>query len=119
VRLLGLAERSPDRLVLTRGVKPDGATVINEPAQIERLDGVMSVYVEGGAGAAASFLAADLVDELHLYRAPILIGDGLRGLGTLGLESLTQAHGRWARLHGCQLGSDEFTAYLRTRNPGA
>jgi diaminohydroxyphosphoribosylaminopyrimidine deaminase/5-amino-6-(5-phosphoribosylamino)uracil reductase len=115
VRLTGLETRSPQRLVLTRGVKPDGVTIVNEPAQIAGLDGVLSLYVEGGAGAAASFLAADLVDELHLYRAPILIGDGRPALGPLGLETLAEAHGRWALARACQLGSDTFTAYLRTR----
>lgn len=116
VRLAGLADRSPERLVLTRGVKPEGARVINEPAGIADLPGIMSVYVEGGAGAAAAFLEADIVDEIHLYRAPILIGDGQRALGPLGLGALPDAHGRWQRLQSCQLGSDEFTAYQRTRH---
>ena len=118
VRLRGLEERSPQRLVLTRGVKPDGVTVVNEPADIADLDGVLSVYVEGGAGAASAFLETDLVDELHLYRAPIVIGDGLRALGSLGLDGpdgLEHAHGRWRRSYCCQLGSDSFTAYQRVR----
>lgn len=118
VRLPGLEQRSPRRLVLTRGVQPDGASVINEPGAIADLDSVLSLYVEGGAGAAAAFLEADLVDELHLYRAPVLIGDGQRALGPLGLEGtedLANAHGRWRRGPSCQLGSDVFTAYQRTR----
>lgn len=118
VRLPGLGERSPRRLVLTRGVQPDGVTVINEPAAIADLEGALSLYVEGGAGAAAAFLSADLVDELHLYRAPVMIGDGLRALGSLGLggaEGLESAHGRWQRGMSCRLGSDMFTAYQRIR----
>ena len=118
VRLPGLEERSPQRLVLTRGVQPEGTTVINEPADIAALEGVLTVYVEGGAGAASAFLEADLVDELHLYRAPIVIGDGLRAIGPLGLEGpegLEAAHGRWQRGFSCQLGSDSFTAYQRIR----
>jgi len=118
VRLPGLEQRSPRRLVLTRGVQPDGASVINEPGAIADLDGVLSLYVEGGAGAAAAFLEADLVDELHLYRAPVLIGDGQRAIGSLGLEGddgLESAHDRWRRGPSCQLGSDLFTAYQRTR----
>ena len=74
------------------------------------------LYVEGGSETAASFLKADLVDELHLYRAPILIGDGLRGIGGLELADLASAHDRWTLTERRQLGSDEFTAYLRTRN---
>ena len=41
------------------------------------------------------------------------IGGGLSALGDIGLESLAQAHGRWRLAERRQLGSDEFTAYLR------
>jgi len=116
VRLPGLDNRSPQRVLLTRGVAPDDVRVINTPDQITELDGVQYLYVEGGAQTAASFLKADLVDQLHLYQAPILIGDGLRGLGELDLRSLDQAHGRWHRTEQRQLGSDQFTAYLRDRD---
>lgn len=116
VRLPGLEERSPARVLLTRGVAPDGVKVINRPEDISGIEGAQYLYVEGGAETAASFLKADLVDELHIYRAPILIGDGLRGLGALDLASLDDAHGRWKLAERRQLGSDEFTAYLRTRN---
>ena len=115
VRLPGLEDRSPMRVLLTRGVQPDGITVINQPEQIAALDGVQYLYVEGGGETAASFLKADLVDQIHLYRAPIVIGDGMRSLGAIGLTDLAQAHGRWQLAARRQLGSDEFTAYLRTR----
>jgi diaminohydroxyphosphoribosylaminopyrimidine deaminase/5-amino-6-(5-phosphoribosylamino)uracil reductase len=117
VRLPGLEMRSPDRVLLTRGVAPDDVRVINQPEQIADLEGVQYLYVEGGAETAASFLKADLIDTLHLYRAPIVIGDGLRALGSLELEALTQAHDRWTLVKRRQLGSDEFTAYQRTRVP--
>lgn len=117
VRLPGLETRSPQRLVLTRGTAPDGVTALPSPQAIAALDGVLHLYVEGGAETAAAFLAADLVDALHLYTAPILIGgDGRRSLGALGLASLADAHGRWCLSERRQLGSDTFTAYLRTRN---
>ncbi|MEM7702801.1 MAG: bifunctional diaminohydroxyphosphoribosylaminopyrimidine deaminase/5-amino-6-(5-phosphoribosylamino)uracil reductase RibD [Pseudomonadota bacterium] len=116
VRLPGLERRSPDRVILTRGVQPDGARVINTPEQIAHLEGVLYLYIEGGAATAASFLKADLVDELHLYQAPILIGgDGLSSLGALSLTDLADAHGRWTLSETRSLGSDRFTAYLRTR----
>ncbi len=114
VRLPGIETRSPKRFVLTRGVQPEGASVINTPAQINALKDIQYLYVEGGAGAAASFLAEDLVDELHLYRAPIVIGDGLRALGPLGLTDLSSAHGRWKRSEHRMLGSDTFEAYQRS-----
>lgn len=114
VRLPGLEERSPDRILLTRGIVPPGVQVINEPSQIAKLDGVQTLYVEGGAKAAASFLKEDLVDELHVYTAPIVIGKGQNALGDLGLEKLAHAHDRWALAETRQLGSDSFAAYVRT-----
>jgi diaminohydroxyphosphoribosylaminopyrimidine deaminase/5-amino-6-(5-phosphoribosylamino)uracil reductase len=115
VRLPGLEDRSPQRVLLSRGVAPDGVKVINDPTRISQLEGVQYLYVEGGAETAAAFLAADLVDRLEIYRAPIVIGDGLRAIGKLGLSELPAAHGRWALAERRQLGIDEFTAYRRTR----
>jgi diaminohydroxyphosphoribosylaminopyrimidine deaminase/5-amino-6-(5-phosphoribosylamino)uracil reductase len=116
VRLPGLESRSPQRVVLTRGSAPAGATALASPQAIAGLDGVQYLYVEGGAETAAAFLAADMVDALHLYTAPILIGEGRRALGALGLASLAAAHDRWQLAERRQLGSDQFSAYWRTRN---
>ena len=115
VRLEGLEDRSPRRILLTRGIPPDGVKIINAPEHIAQLDGVQYLYVEGGAGAAASFLAADLVDRREIYRAPIIIGKGMPALGDIGLASLAEAHGRWQLADTRQLGSDSYTAYRRTR----
>lgn len=115
VRLPGLEPRSPQRLVLTRGVAPADAKVINTPDQIAGLADVQYLYVEGGSGAAAAFLARDLVDRIDLYRAPIVIGGGLPALGDIGLENLAGAHGRWSLAERRQLGSDSYEAYERLR----
>ena len=103
------------RILLSQGVAPDGVSVINAPGSIADLEDVQYLYVEGGAHTSASFLAADLVDRIDLYRAPIVIGDGLRAVGGLGLTDLARAHGRWQPTEQAQLGSDMFTAYRRTR----
>ena len=115
VRLPGLEARSPARVVLTRGEAPEGITALPAPEAMAGLGGVQYLYVEGGAETAAAFLAADLVDELHLYTAPIVIGDGKHALGGLGLAGLAAAHNRWQLAERRQLGSDSFAAYLRTR----
>ncbi|QUL36742.1 bifunctional diaminohydroxyphosphoribosylaminopyrimidine deaminase/5-amino-6-(5-phosphoribosylamino)uracil reductase RibD [Erythrobacter sp. JK5] len=115
VRLPGLEQRSPDRLLLTRGVKPEGVSIINRPDQIGELGAVHYLYVEGGAQTAASFLREDLVDELHIYTAPIVIGAGMRAIAEIGLADLANAHGRWEKREARQLGSDAFSAYLRVR----
>lgn len=115
VRLPGMGQRSPQRLLLTRGEAPSGWTAIGSPESLDSLAGVDSVLVEGGAGAASAFLAADRVDRLLLYRAPILIGGGRPALGDLGLTDLASAHGRWRRTDSRPLGSDQLDVYERTR----
>ena len=62
--------------------------------------------IEGGAETAAAFLRADLVDRLLLYRAPILIGSGLAGIGDIGLTDLADAHGRWRQTEERRFGPD-------------
>lgn len=115
VRLPGLADRSPMRALLTGGDAPEGWARIAEPGAIHALDGINDLMVEGGARTAAAFVAADLVDRLLIYRAPILIGGGKAGLADIGLDSLAAAHGRWRRIATRPLGSDLREDYVRSR----
>jgi diaminohydroxyphosphoribosylaminopyrimidine deaminase / 5-amino-6-(5-phosphoribosylamino)uracil reductase len=81
------------------------------PALLEELGRrrMTNVLVEGGAAALGSFHDAGLIDELHVYVAPKVIGgkDALAPVGGLGLETvdggrpLTSA--RWE-----QIGSDLY-----------
>ena len=116
VRLPGLEARAPLRVLLSsRGAASPPERVIAAPADIAGLPGD-HLLVEGGAGATAAFLAADLVDRLLLYRAPILIGDGLRAVGGLDMTTLTEAHGRWMTVDTRRLGSDRLEVYERRRD---
>ena len=115
VRVEGLGERSPRRALLTSGEAPEGWTRLGAPEAIAGLQDVNELLVEGGAGAAAAFLAADLIDRLLVYRAPILIGDGKAAVGEIGLDSLAGAHGRWRRTEIRPLGSDLREVYERIR----
>ena len=112
VRLAGLADRAPQRVVLTRGQAPEGWTGIAASEEIEQLSGNY-LLVEGGTQTAAAFLAAELVDRLILYRAPILIGDGRPALGDIGLAELADAHGQWQLADTRMLGSDRLEVYER------
>jgi diaminohydroxyphosphoribosylaminopyrimidine deaminase/5-amino-6-(5-phosphoribosylamino)uracil reductase len=116
VRLPGLEERSPRRLLLSRGPAPEGWSAIADPEDIATLDRVDHLMIEGGAETAAAFLRADLVDRLLLYRAPILIGSGLAGIGDIGLTDLADAHGRWHQTEERQFGPDRLEVYARTRS---
>ncbi|MEJ7926050.1 bifunctional diaminohydroxyphosphoribosylaminopyrimidine deaminase/5-amino-6-(5-phosphoribosylamino)uracil reductase RibD [Sphingobium sp. AN641] len=111
VRLAGLEARSPRRLALTGGDLPDGWGRISAPQDISTLDRVDHLLVEGGADTAAAFLRAGLVDRLLLYRAPILIGAGLGGIGDIGLADLADAHGRWRLVDERRLGEDRLEVY--------
>lgn len=114
VRLPGLEGRSPERWVMT-SQSVEGARTIASPDLIGKMPDVQYLYVEGGAQTAAAFLAADLVDRLELYRAPVVIGGGRPPVADIGLTGLAEAHGRWNMVERRQLGSDAFTAYERTR----
>ncbi|WP_230482865.1 bifunctional diaminohydroxyphosphoribosylaminopyrimidine deaminase/5-amino-6-(5-phosphoribosylamino)uracil reductase RibD [Sphingomonas sp. Leaf21] len=112
VRLPGLERRSPRRILLSRTAEPDWETIAS-PVAIADLAGVDRLMVEGGAKTASAFLAADLVDRLLLYRAPLLIGEGRAALGDIGLTRLADAHGRWTRTDSRMLGSDRLEVYER------
>ena len=81
---------------------------------------VQYLFVEGGGGAAAAFLAADCVDSLAVYRAPVIIGGGRPGVGDIGLEALADAHGRWRLVDARTLGNDRLELYERVPcSPGS
>lgn len=70
------ADRLGDRLAGTAEVVSLGADLALS-ALLDDLGarGIHRLMVEGGTGMHTGFLAADLVDELHLAIAPILVGD--------------------------------------------
>ncbi len=101
----------------TRGRR--GARAIAVPARGRHLDlrraldvlgeeGLTHLLVEGGGGLAAALLRAGLVDEIHWFVAPLLVGsDGLPALADLGVDALTDA----LRLPGAEvrrIGSDLY-----------
>jgi len=75
--------------------------------------GLEAVLVEGGGQVAASFLAADLVDALEWFRAPIVLGgEGRPSVGALLLDELARAP-RFRRLSVEPLGDDLWERYER------
>lgn len=86
-----------------RELQRRGARVLEVPGRPGALDlrralarlareGLTEILVEGGGGLAAALLRARLVDELHWFSAPRLMGgDGREALGALGLRSLAAA----------------------------
>jgi diaminohydroxyphosphoribosylaminopyrimidine deaminase/5-amino-6-(5-phosphoribosylamino)uracil reductase len=116
VRLPGLEERAPRRALLTRGDAGEGWTALSSPAAVNSLHDVNDLLVEGGSATASAFLAADLVDRMLIYRAPILIGEGRQSVGHVGLAGLADAHGRWRLAETRMLGIDRLEVYERVRD---
>jgi diaminohydroxyphosphoribosylaminopyrimidine deaminase/5-amino-6-(5-phosphoribosylamino)uracil reductase len=116
VRLPGLEDRSPRRALLTRGEPVAGWTKLSSPEGVFELADVNDLLVEGGSSTASAFLAADLVDRLLVYRAPILIGEGKSSVGYIGLANLAEAHRRWRLVEEMRLGVDRLEVYERERD---
>jgi diaminohydroxyphosphoribosylaminopyrimidine deaminase/5-amino-6-(5-phosphoribosylamino)uracil reductase len=123
VRLPGLENRSPQPIILSSSTaisSVPNARVVAAPdigfflASLAG-EGMLHVLLEGGAATAGRFLAADVVDEIHLYRAPILMGQGRHMSSALGRQKLDAAHGLWKVSDSRSLGVDQLTVYLRTR----
>jgi len=83
-------ERAGARVLAVRTV----AGRVRAASALARLarEGLTSVLVEGGGALAASLLEAGLVDELHWFASPRLLGgDGIAALGPLGVDRLVGA----------------------------
>jgi len=113
VRLPGLETWSPRRALLTSGEAVAGWEILKSPQDVYRLHDVNDLLVEGGSATATAFLAADLVDRILIYRAPILVGEGKQSLGYIGLDAIADAHGRWRASDGARLGIDRLEVYER------
>jgi diaminohydroxyphosphoribosylaminopyrimidine deaminase/5-amino-6-(5-phosphoribosylamino)uracil reductase len=109
VRLPGLADRSPQKLLLTRLDAPPGWTAIGRPEAIFALE-AQYLLVEGGAEVAAAFLARGLVDRLLLYRSPTEFGDGIRAFRKPGPAGVPEG---WRLVDRRRLGSDTLEVYHR------
>jgi len=67
--------------------------------------GMRQIVVEGGATVLAEFFRAGLVDEIHHYLAPVLLGAGPSVVGDFGVANISQAP-RWRRQEFLDLAPD-------------
>ena len=93
-----------------------GRAGVDPAAVLEALGrmSVRSLLVEGGARVAGSFLAADLVDRLVVYRAPKVVGRGSPGIEGWAAPRLQDAR-RFARRSVEAVGPDLVCVYDRRR----
>ncbi|NUT39857.1 MAG: bifunctional diaminohydroxyphosphoribosylaminopyrimidine deaminase/5-amino-6-(5-phosphoribosylamino)uracil reductase RibD, partial [Thermoactinospora sp.] len=86
------------------GARPD-ADLVRLPRTEHGLDlhallkelagrGVVSVFLEGGATLAGSFLRDGLIDRVVAYLAPAFLGEGRAAVGRAGVGTIAEAH-RW------------------------
>ncbi|MHB1064175.1 MAG: bifunctional diaminohydroxyphosphoribosylaminopyrimidine deaminase/5-amino-6-(5-phosphoribosylamino)uracil reductase RibD [Georgenia sp.] len=69
--------------------------------------GMRHVLLEGGPTLLTAALRTGLVDELHAYVAPVLLGGGPTAVGDLGVTTIADAP-RWRTVHTERLGDDLF-----------
>jgi diaminohydroxyphosphoribosylaminopyrimidine deaminase/5-amino-6-(5-phosphoribosylamino)uracil reductase len=102
-----------------RALEAAGARVLELAYEGDQLDlrralrrlgqeGLTEILVEGGGRLAAGLLRRSLVDELHWFTAPLVIGeDGRASMGALGARALADAP-RLARVVLRRLGNDAY-----------
>ena len=125
----GLARHQPLRVVVghralpaaARLHGPGGALVVEQThdvgAVLERLGAreVRTVLIEGGPTLLSAALRAGLVDELHAYVAPVLLGAGTPAVADLGVGTLAAAP-RWRTVAVERL-DDDVHLVLRPAGP--
>jgi diaminohydroxyphosphoribosylaminopyrimidine deaminase/5-amino-6-(5-phosphoribosylamino)uracil reductase len=77
---------------------------------------VRTVVVEGGGTITTAFLRAGLVDELHAYIAPALLGSGTAAVGDLGIATMGGAL-RGRDVTATALGVDTLVTAFLQRGP--
>jgi diaminohydroxyphosphoribosylaminopyrimidine deaminase/5-amino-6-(5-phosphoribosylamino)uracil reductase len=76
-------------------------------------EGFTRVLVEGGAEVAASLVSTELLDEVVLFRAPVVVGpDGVRALGGYALSAIERSP-RYRQIETAIVGEDQMRRYLR------
>jgi diaminohydroxyphosphoribosylaminopyrimidine deaminase/5-amino-6-(5-phosphoribosylamino)uracil reductase len=69
----------------------DGTVSPHDLVQRAHAFGFRSLLVEGGSRLATSFLRSRLVDKVIMFTAPILVGDGVSALGSIGVGKMADA----------------------------
>ena len=69
-----------------------GRPRLDDLMEILHKRGVVTAMVEGGGEVLGAFLDADLIDEVWLFIAPILIGGGQPAFAGIGADRLSDIH---------------------------
>ncbi len=116
---------SPDAPVdNVKGIAEAGAEVMEIAARSNGLDltvvletlsemGLTRVFAEGGAKVAANLVSQDLLDEVVIIRAPVVVGpDGVRALDGMAMSAVERSP-RYRQVDALMVGEDQMRTYLR------
>ena len=112
---------TPHRIVMgEREVTATGFTHVqsrelDELIHLLNEEGINHALVEAGGTFLSSLLQRDLIDELIIYQAPKLLGDGKKWVADLGISTLADAI-HWESLGMYQIGSDVKMHFRRVRD---
>ncbi|MEZ5670036.1 MAG: bifunctional diaminohydroxyphosphoribosylaminopyrimidine deaminase/5-amino-6-(5-phosphoribosylamino)uracil reductase RibD [Alphaproteobacteria bacterium] len=111
-----LAALEGDGVVVMRSAAgPDGRVDPGAALRLLAERGITRLLIEGGGTLVAALLRADLVDELHCHRAPIVIGaEGRPAFGGLDLAGLAAAP-RFVAAESAAAGDDRLEVFRRRR----
>ncbi len=93
----------------------DGSGGVNLEAALKQLGeiGITRLLVEGGSRVASSLVALDAVDEVVLFRAPVVVGaDGVRALDGYALSAIERSP-RYRQIDAAIVGDDVMRRYQR------
>jgi diaminohydroxyphosphoribosylaminopyrimidine deaminase/5-amino-6-(5-phosphoribosylamino)uracil reductase len=98
--------------MITVDVAPGGIDM-KQALQALAKEGHSRVLAEGGAEVASSLVNADLVDEVVIFRAPVVVGpNGVRALGGTALSAIERSP-RYRLVETAAVGPDVMRTYLR------
>lgn len=101
-----------------------GARIIQVPSTGGKVDiaealsalaheGFTRILAEGGSEVAGSLVAADLLDEVVIFHAPVVVGaDGVRAIAGSALSAVERSP-RYRQTEVARIGDDEMRRYLR------
>jgi diaminohydroxyphosphoribosylaminopyrimidine deaminase/5-amino-6-(5-phosphoribosylamino)uracil reductase len=109
-RVEGLVAAGAEAVAVTIG---PGGLNLNEILADLANRGITRVLSEGGAEIASSFVSADLLDEVILFRAAVVVGpDGVRALGGMALSAIERSP-RYRQIEDGKVGEDVMRRYVR------
>lgn len=121
-----LRDHQPLRVVVGSSELPHDLEVFNSDARtvraterdprlvIDSLGDLMNIQIEGGSRLLGAFFAAGLVDRIHAYLAPLVIGGGAAAVVDDSVHTLTQGH-RFTTQSVETLGDDVLLTLTATR----